>query len=28
LAGIVAVLRDVTATFQEMKRLRAQAAGR
>jgi PAS domain S-box-containing protein len=28
LAGIVAVLRDVTATFQEMKRMRAQAAGR
>lgn len=28
LAGIVAVLRDVTATFQEMKRLRAQVAGR
>jgi PAS domain S-box-containing protein len=28
LAGIIAVLRDVTATFQEMKRLRAQAAGR
>ena len=28
LAGIVAVLRDATATFQEMKRLRAQAAGR
>jgi PAS domain S-box-containing protein len=28
LAGIVAVLRDATATFQEMKRLRAQASGR
>jgi PAS domain S-box-containing protein len=28
LAGIVAVLRDVTATFQELKRLRAQASGR
>ncbi len=28
LAGIVAVLRDVTATFQEMKRMRVQAAGR
>jgi len=28
LAGIIAVLRDVTATFREMKRLRAQAAGR
>jgi signal transduction histidine kinase len=25
MAGIVAVLRDVTATFQELKRLRAQA---
>lgn len=28
LAGIVAVLRDATANFQELKRLRAQAAGR
>jgi len=27
LAGIIAVLRDVTATFQERKRLRAQATG-
>ena len=28
LVGIVAVLRNVTATFQEMKRLRAQTGGR
>jgi PAS domain S-box-containing protein len=28
LAGIVAVLRDVTATFRELKRLRTAAAGR
>jgi PAS domain S-box-containing protein len=28
LTGIVAVLRDVTATFREMKRLRAEAAAR
>ncbi len=28
LAGIVAVLRDVTATFQELKRLRAQTSAR
>jgi PAS domain S-box-containing protein len=28
LAGIIAVLRDVTVTFQEMKRLRSQATGR
>lgn len=28
LAGIIAVLRDVTTMFQEMKRLRAQASGR
>jgi PAS domain S-box-containing protein len=28
LAGIIAILRNVTATFQEMKRLREQAAGR
>jgi PAS domain S-box-containing protein len=28
LGGIIAVLRDVTATFQAMKRLRAQATGR
>ena len=28
LAGIVAVLRDATATFTELKRLRAQASGR
>jgi PAS domain S-box-containing protein len=28
LVGIVALLRDVTATFQELKRLRTQASGR
>jgi PAS domain S-box-containing protein len=28
LSGIVAVLRDVTATFRELKRLRAAASGR